>query len=224
MAQRSTGWMKKRHIICVVLLITCVVALASVASVASVAMKGTDARDSADLINSITVHAAGRGNPWINLRDGVDLSTGYTGAAGLRQVLEQSLAQPLTLASGDFDEDGVPDLVSGYAGPSEGILTLHRGNIDSIFPNSPEAKRRRGEGARERRSDGARERGGDEGTNSLPVSPSLPPSVSPFLPEARAFGVPEAPEFLGTGDFDADGHWDVVTAALGEPCALSATR
>ncbi|MBI3949247.1 MAG: HYR domain-containing protein [Acidobacteria bacterium] len=47
------------------------------------------------------------------------------------------------------------------------------------------------------------------------ASPTLPLSHSPFLPEARVFELPEAPEFIGAGDFDADGHWDVVAAARG---------
>jgi hypothetical protein len=80
------------------------------------------------------------GRPWINLRDGVDLPTTYTGAAELKQVLERGLAQPLALASADFDEDGVPDLVSGYMGSSGGIVTLHRGNLYSIYPNYPKPK------------------------------------------------------------------------------------
>jgi uncharacterized repeat protein (TIGR01451 family) len=38
---------------------------------------------------------------------------------------------------------------------------------------------------------------------------------APFLPGARTFAVPEAPDFLAAGDFDADGHQDVVTARRG---------
>jgi 6-phosphogluconolactonase (cycloisomerase 2 family) len=136
----------------------------------------------------ITLHATGRGNPWINLRDGHDVPTTYTGAADLEQNLEQSLARPLTLASDDFDEDGVPDLIIGYVGPDGGILTLHRGNVDSIFPNSLEAQQRKAIGTF---------------------------TDSPFLPQARVFAMPETPDFLGTGDFDNDGHWDVVAAARG---------
>jgi CSLREA domain-containing protein len=145
------------------------------------------------------------GRPWINFRDGVDLATSYSGAAGLAQILERNLAQPLALASADFDEDGVPDLVSGYVGPSGGIVTLHRGNVDSIYPNAPEARNRMGEWGNGRMGDAI------NGSHS----PTLPLSHSPFLPEARIFEVPEAPEFIGTGDFDNDGHWDIVAAARG---------
>ena len=41
-----------------------------------------------------------------------------------------------SLASADFDEDGVPDLVSGFAYNGQGIVTLLRGNVDSIYPNA----------------------------------------------------------------------------------------
>lgn len=36
-----------------------------------------------------------------------------------------------------------------------------------------------------------------------------------FLPDARVFALPEAPDFLAAGDFDADGHWDIVAAHIG---------
>jgi len=123
----------------------------------------------------ITLHAAGHGGPWINLQDGHDLLTAYTGTSGLESVIERNQALPLTLASGDFDEDGVPDLVSGYGcascsttlGLSEasGLLTLHRGNVDAIYPNTRAAKERKARG---------------EFTDA------------PFLSPARVFGVPEA--------------------------------
>jgi len=144
---------------------------------------------STDSTGSITVHAAGRGNPWINLSDGRDLPAGYTGAARLQQVLERNLARPSALASADFDEDGVLDLIGGYAGPGGGIITLHRGNVDSIYPNAPEAQHRKANGTY---------------------------TDSPFLSPARVFEVAEAADFVGAGDFDADSHWDVVAAARGD--------
>jgi hypothetical protein len=122
----------------------------------------------------------------INSRTAHRLQTRYVGDDGARQLLEAKQANPLALAAADFDEDGVPDLVSGYAAGGAGVITLHRGNIDAIFPNTPDAKRRKATG---RFSD------------------------SPFLPVARAFAAPAAPDFLHTGDFDADGHSDVLAAA-----------
>ena len=100
----------------------------------------------ARLSQTISVHAAGRGNPTINLSDGHDLLTSYVGPDQLRVALEQNLAQPLSLAAADFDEDGVPDLVSGYAYNGRGIITLLRGNVDSIYPNAPETKQRKSNG------------------------------------------------------------------------------
>jgi hypothetical protein len=55
-------------------------------------------------------------------------------------------ARPTTLASADFDEDGMPDLVVGYASESGGAVVLHRGNVDAVYPNTPEQRRRRAEG------------------------------------------------------------------------------
>src|SRR5438067_131247 len=66
----------------------------------------------ARLSDAVSVRAAGRGNPTINLSDGRDVLTSYVGPPELRVALEQNLAVPLSLASADFDEDGVPDLVS----------------------------------------------------------------------------------------------------------------
>ena len=142
----------------------------------------------ARMSEQVTVHAAGRGNPWVNLSDGHELLTPYSGPAELTTVLERNEAQPLSLCSADFDEDGVPDLISGYAGPNGGIVTLLRGNVDSIYPNAPEALQYRAE---------------DTFTDA------------PFLSPAFVFAAPEAVDFIGAGDFDVDGHWDVVTAARG---------
>ena len=148
----------------------------------------SSSRAKSTVSDPITVQAAGRGNPLITLGDGHDLQRAYTGPKRLTAALEQNLARPLALASADFDEDGVPDLVSAYAGWSAGMITLHRGNVDAIYPNSPEAKQRKAMGTF---------------------------TDSPFLSPALVFEVPEAPDFLGAGDFDADGHWDVVVAARG---------
>jgi hypothetical protein len=112
----------------------------------------------------------------VSLGESQSIPTHYVGSALAAD------ARPLALASGDFDEDGVPDLISGYAISNSGAISLHRGNIDALWPY--------GEALR-----------------------NGPPPA--FLPEARVFSLPEAPDFIATGDFDADGHWDVVTAKRG---------
>jgi len=91
-------------------------------------------------------------------------------------------AQPLALASADFDEDGTADLVSGFAEGNTGSVTVHRGNVGALWPY------------------GAALRNG-------------PPEA--FFPNARRFSIPEAPDFVAAGDFNADGHLDIVTAHRG---------
>src|SRR5215470_5317815 len=93
--------------------------------------------------DQVTVQAAGRGLPWINLSDGREVVAAHTGPADLCQVLEDNQAAPLAMASADLDEDGVPDLVCGYRAQKGGIITVHRGNVDSLYPNTPEATARR---------------------------------------------------------------------------------
>ncbi|MBI3952270.1 MAG: hypothetical protein HY314_17610 [Acidobacteria bacterium] len=169
-----------------------VLLIAHLASIVMVTGGAINTTETTKAMGTITLDAAGGGYPWINLSDGRDLPIAYTGPAGLRRVLEQNLADPLALASGDFDENGVPDLVSGYIGPSGGIIALHRGNVAAIWPRNQES------GVRSQKS-GATDSG----------------QSSPFLAEAQVFEVPELPDFLGAGDLDADGHWDVVAGARG---------
>ncbi len=154
---------------------------------ASVGSLGTQpVRELARLSDRVTVRAAGRGAPRMNLTDGREVLTSYTGEAeALRQ---QKLAEPITMAAADFDEDGMPDLITGYAGPGAWLMTLYSGNVDAIFPNSPEAQQRKQRG---------------EFTDA------------PFISPARVFTVPEKPEFIGTGDFNADGHADIALCARG---------
>ncbi|MFY9608130.1 MAG: HYR domain-containing protein, partial [Blastocatellia bacterium] len=137
--------------------------------------------------DQVSVHAAGRGRPYINFGDGHDVLTSYETSA-TSEVSGSSPAKPLAMASADFDEDGVPDLVSGYSASGAGMLNLHRGNVDSIYPNAPEAQQRKASGLF---------------TNA------------PFLSPARVFDLSAAADFVGAGDFDADGHWDAVTANRG---------
>ncbi|MCI0485037.1 MAG: HYR domain-containing protein [Blastocatellia bacterium] len=183
--------MNKIHgllLISVMVLIACAMAVGSAVSNGSkAAAPKTTSVESFDK-GAIAVHAHGRGNPWINLSDGHSIETRYRASTELLRVFEPEQSKPLSIASADFDEGGSADLISAYAAPSGGVLTLHRGNPDSVYPNSPEAERRKAAG---------------EFTDS------------PFLSEARVFEIPEAADFLGTGDFDADGHKDIVTASRG---------
>lgn len=148
------------------------------------AMKFPQARMSQE----IAVHARGQGNPRISLADGRSVLTDFDGPAELVQHLRQNQAQPLALAVADFDEDGAPDLVSGYGYAGAGIVSLLRGNVDAVYRESLQAQQRRNAGT---------------------VTDA--PFMSPALVNAAA----EAPDFIGAGDFDGDNHSDLVTAARG---------
>ncbi len=138
----------------------------------------------ARLGTNVLIRGAEQGKPWINLRDGREMLTSFEGNEA--DQLMAGGAQPLTLAFADFDEDGIPDLVSGYTLPH--AITLHRGNVNAIYPHTPEVRQRKA-------------------TSEF--------SEAPFLSPAQMFAVPEAPVFIGTGDFNADRHQDVVMTAAG---------
>ena len=121
--------------------------------------------------------------PFVELKDARPVNTRYFGDTLATQALSGQSGKPLSLATADFDEDGMPDLAAGYAtAGGAGAISVHRGNVDALWPY------------------GAALRNG------------TPPA---FLPDAGVTAVPEPPDFMGAGDFDADGHWDIVTAKLG---------
>ena len=95
--------------------------------------------------------------------------------------------RPVALAAGDFNADGAPDLLTGYASKEGGFVMLRLGNLDAFAPSDPRVFE-------------AIQRG------------QMPDS---FMPGARTIPVPEAPDFLLAGDFDRDGLKDVLVGARG---------
>jgi hypothetical protein len=121
-------------------------------------------------------------------RAGLRATTRYAGSDAAREALLSGQARPAALTTGDYDEDGVADLVVVYATHGGGVMVIWHGDEGALFPNGAEARKRR-----------ARSESPD----------------SPFRVTATAFELAEAPDFVGAGDFDADGHFDVVTARAG---------
>jgi hypothetical protein len=191
--------MKRSHWVCAVLL--CLTAITSLRAIAALQSSSPQAQAQArretrgTLDRAATVHAAGRMNPLINLRDGHGLPADYQGGASAVAALRTLAARPLALCSADFDEDGVPDLAAGYAAASGGVVVLQRGDVDSIYPNTASAAAHRAEP----RAQSAQS--GDE--------------PSPFLVDAGAYSLSSTPQFMGAGDFDADGHADLITGEIG---------
>jgi FG-GAP-like repeat len=124
--------------------------------------------------------------PFLNVRALGDSITGSVGSPQSHASLQDNSARATALASGDYDEDGITDLLSAHATASGGFLILRLGNVRAIYPHSIEAAR---------------------------LKPDGSASASPFIGPALIFELVETPDFLAAGDFDADGHWDVVTAS-----------
>lgn len=153
-------------------------------------------------------------SPWLSLQNGREVPGLYLGPPGLSHLLAHVQAEPLTLAAADFDEDGAADLISGYIGPGGGILTLRRGNPLSVHSSLA---------LRASDINQAAPSPGDvmDIRSSFLIAPadrqisSFAGATIPFHLDAQLYPIPESPDFLTTGDFNADGHDDVAVAARG---------
>lgn len=95
-------------------------------------------------------------------------------------------ARPLSLAGDDFNHDGYPDFVAGYATNSGGLLVVYLASLEAFAPQSSQSIKgiARGE------------------------------FPEPFSGGA-AIPIPVAPEILAVGDFNRDGNADILFAAQG---------
>jgi hypothetical protein len=90
----------------------------------------------------------------------------------------------VAMAAGDFDRDGVKDLVCAS---SSGQVSLWKGNADVFHPFEEAARRHRADGTY---------------------------TDAPFVATSASFSLPITPDFVGSGDFNGDGKLDVVAASL----------
>ncbi|MBC7797143.1 MAG: carboxypeptidase regulatory-like domain-containing protein [Pyrinomonadaceae bacterium] len=156
-------------VVCLFVAIVCflpVVSLQTLSDVDSMNVKSSE--------KTFSVLADKRGFPRINFEDGKDLD--------VQNDASRNGVQAKLSASADFDSDGTADLITADA---SGNLKFYRGNVDSIYPNSSEAKRRKSNGTF---------------------------SVEAFFDSGKNFESTVSPDFLAVGDFTADGFQDVLTA------------
>src|SRR5262249_31252311 len=126
----------------------------------------------------------------IYLSESEKLPVNYVGDPSAMASLERGQAQPLSLVSGDFDADGVADLVVGYSkndGTDGGVLAIHRGNLNAFAPQSKESFDAIGRG-------------------DFPL---------PVLSNARAISVPVHPDLVAEGVFNPYGYRDLIIGARG---------
>jgi len=102
--------------------------------------------------------------------------------------IQRNQATPLSLASADFDEDGVPDLVGGFEFDGRGFVSQWRGREQSVRQTTRQTKTQ-----------------GIEATVTEEA----------FLQPTMVLQFPTKNDFIGAGDFDADGHADIVTGSYG---------
>jgi uncharacterized repeat protein (TIGR01451 family) len=110
----------------------------------------------------------------------------YAGDAATVGALDSGAVRPLSVASADFDRNGTPDLVIGYASATGGVLTLQRGNPDAFAPAD----------------------------DSVFVRMQQGYDPESLLLAASALEVPEAPDFLVAGTF-GNGEPGVLFARKG---------
>jgi large repetitive protein len=142
------------------------------------------------MVGQLAVEALRQGphsGPVIYLQDSEGLPVNHVGVTTASRSFASGDARPLSMTSGDIDEDGIADLVVGYSVPGGGAIVVHRGNLDAFAPQSQESFQAIGEGR----------------------------FPSPFLLDARVFSIPITPDFVAVGNFTGADHPDLVVGSRG---------
>ena len=100
--------------------------------------------------------------------------------------IDTSTAKPLSLASGDLNADGFPDLVCGYEVPGGGLIVIHYADERAFAPTDP-----------------------------AEIQATLRNQFRKPFGSATFIMLDHAPDFLFTGDFDRDNTRDILTASGG---------
>ena len=144
--------------------------------------------------STITVRAADRGKPFLNLQDGHEMMVDYRGNQQAAAAFQNGTARARALASADLDRNGTPDVVAGYVSNGSGVITVQRGNPDAFAPTD----------------------------DSVFVRMQQGYNPDSLLPEADVYAVPVSPDFVVTGNFTHDSEKDVLFAAKGGALFLMA--
>ncbi len=95
--------------------------------------------------------------------------------------------RPLSMTTGDFDEDGVNDLVIGYALSKGGSVAVLRGNLDAHAP---------------------------QGRASW-LAAGKHQYADPYVQSSQAISIDSRPNLMTSADVNGDGHLDLVFTAKG---------
>lgn len=138
------------------------------------------------LANAQSVPGAGALN---YLQDPRQVAATYSASPTVSQALTAGQVVPVAVAKGDFNEDGVEDVIVGYSSPGiGGILALHLGNLDAFAPQSQASWQMLAQGM----------------------------FPTPFLASASAFQIPKVPSLMAAGRFAGTSHTDIVAAFAGD--------
>jgi hypothetical protein len=134
------------------------------------------------------IKLTGENNSFLKLQEGREVQSNYEAMpATVLSAMRAGGLKPLTLAPGDLNRDGFPDLLCGYSSSGGGLVTLYRGDPKAFAPSDPNV------------------------INA--ITQGVYPD--PFLKETLAYDLPSAPDFLSSGDFNKDGRIDVIAASRG---------